>query len=149
VLKFYDEFSAGAPDELALSPLWEPCPDGTKAVVHPICFSGPANVGEQILQPLRTLLHGSLIKFRSCPPRPYKASLRTSIHGLRNYWKMAYLKDLSKDAIGVMTELYSRVPAPYTHIVIYTLGGALSRVPASETAVAYRDARHAVIAIGM
>jgi FAD/FMN-containing dehydrogenase len=39
--------------------------------------------------------------------------------------------------------------APHTHIVVYTLGGAMSRVPSEETAVAYRDARHAVIAIGM
>ena len=69
--------------------------------------------------------------------------------GLRNYWKMVYLKELSNGGIRTMTELYSRVPAPHSHIVLYTLGGALSRVPGGETPVAYRDARHAAIAIGM
>lgn len=33
--------------------------------------------------------------------------------------------------------------------MVYTLGGALSRVSVDETAAVYRDARHAVIAIGM
>jgi hypothetical protein len=44
---------------------------------------------------------------------------------------------------------YARVPAPLTHIVIYTLGGAVSRVAPDSAAVGRRDARHAAIAIGM
>jgi FAD/FMN-containing dehydrogenase len=150
VLKFYDEFSAGAPDELGALAALGTLPDGTKAVVHPICYSGPVNVGEQVLQPLRTFTSPIADQIQAMPYTAVQSIVENfNPRGLRNYWKMVYLKELSSEAIRIMTELYARVPAPYTHIVIYTLGGALSRVPAAETAVAYRDARHAVIAIGM
>jgi hypothetical protein len=69
--------------------------------------------------------------------------------GLRNYWKTVYLSELTADAAAILTEMYSCVPAPHSHIVLYTLGGAVSRVPAEQSAVACRDARHALIIIGM
>jgi FAD/FMN-containing dehydrogenase len=69
--------------------------------------------------------------------------------GLRNYWKTSYLRDLPEEAIDTLIERYARVPSPWTHVVLYTLGGAVARVPGDRTAVAYRDARHALVLIGM
>ena len=69
--------------------------------------------------------------------------------GLRNYWKTCYLNELSDEAIRIMVQHYATVPSPYSHVVVYTLGGAVSRVANEETAVAYRDARHALVMIGM
>jgi hypothetical protein len=54
VLKFYDEFSAAAPEELGVLAALATLPDGTKAVVHPVCYSGPLDRGDQVLRPLRT-----------------------------------------------------------------------------------------------
>lgn len=150
VLRFYDEFSASAPDELGVLAALGTLPDGTKAVVHPICYSGPLDAGERALEPLR--------KFTSPIMDQVQAMAYTSVQslvenfnrrGLRNYWKMVYVKELNDRAIEIMTEMYARNRAPHTHIVVYTFGGAVSRVPPEETAVAYRDARHALIAIGM
>lgn len=149
-LKFYDEFSAAAPDEVGVLAALGTLPDGTKAVVHPACYVGSVKQGEQILHPLRTRATPMVDQIQTMPYTALQSIVENfNPRGKRNYWKMVYLKELSDEAIGIMTEMYARVPAPFTHIVVYTLGGALSRVPADETAVAYRDARHAVIAIGM
>ena len=40
-------------------------------------------------------------------------------------------------------------PSSYTHVVFYTLGGAVARVPTDDTAVGNRDARHALLIVGM
>ena len=69
--------------------------------------------------------------------------------GLRNYWKTSYLKELGDDAIGAMVERQATAPSPYAHAVVYTLGGAVGRIGRQETAVAYRDARHALLVVGM
>ncbi len=150
VLSFYDQFSAEAPDELGLLAVVATLPDGTKAVVNLVCHSGPIDAGEQVLRPLRTFGTPMVDQIQAMPYTAVQSIVENfNPRGLRNYWKTMYLENLTDDAIAVMTELYSRVPAPMSHLVVYTLGGAVSRVPADRTAVAYRDARHVVIAVGM
>ena len=150
VLAFYDEYTASAPDELGLLAALGTLPDGTKAIVHPTCYSGDIAKGEALLRPLRTFTAPLADQLQ---PLPYTAVQSIVEHfnppGRRNYWKMVYLNELPSDAIAVMTDMYARVPAPLTHIVIYTLGGAVSRVAPDSAAVGRRDARHAAIAIGM
>jgi FAD/FMN-containing dehydrogenase len=150
MLKFYDEFSASAPDELGVVAVLATLPDGNKAVVNLACYSGQIDAGEEALRPLRTFTTPLADQIQ---PMAYTAiqSIPENFNprGMRNYWKTVYLRELSNEAISRMTELYERVPAPMTHVVVYTLGGAVARVPAEETAVSYRDARHALIVIGM
>ncbi len=150
VLAFYDEFASSAPDELGVLAAVGTLPDGTKAVVHPTCYAGDVTTGEKVLEPLRTFATPLADQLQ---PLPYTAVQSIVEHfnpsGKRNYWKMVYVDELPAEAIAVMTEMYERVPAPLTHIVIYTLGGAVSRMPRDSAAVGRRDARHAAIAIGM
>jgi FAD/FMN-containing dehydrogenase len=150
MLRFYDEFAAEAPDELGVIAVLGTLPDGTKALVNLACYSGAIEAGEAALRPLREFTTPMADQIQ---PMPYTAAQSIvenfNPRGMRNYWKMVYLRELSDEAIARMTDLYSRVPAPLTHVVVYTLGGAVSRVPAEQTAVSYRDARHALIAIGM
>lgn len=150
VLAFYDEFTTSAPDELGVLAALGTLPDGTKAVVHPTCYAGDVTRGEHVLRPLRTFTTPLADQLQ---PLPYTAVQSIVEHfnppGRRNYWKMVYLNELPTEAIAVMTEMYARVPAPLTHIVIYTLGGAVSRAAPDSGAVGRRDARHAAIAIGM
>lgn len=150
VLKFYEEFSLSAPDELGMLAALGTLPDGTKAVVHPVCYSGALAAGERALEPLRKFMRPLADQVQAMPYTTVQSIVENfNPRGLRNYWKMVYLKDLSEAAIEMLTDMYAWNRAPFTHIVIYTLGGAVCRVKADETAVAYRDARHAVIAIGM
>ena len=150
LLRFYHEFTSDAPDELGSVAVLATLPDGTKAVVLLLGYNGPVDQGERVLRPLRTF--GSPLEDQ-IGPLPYTA-LQSIVEnfnppGLRNYWKTSYLKELGDEAIDVMVERYATAPAPYTHVVLYTLGGAVSRVGKDETAVAYRDARHAFLVVGM
>ncbi|MBL8216869.1 MAG: FAD-binding oxidoreductase [Bryobacterales bacterium] len=149
-LRFFDTFNSSAPDHLGVLAAIATLPDGTKSVVHLVCHSGPSADAEAEVKPLRTNIQPLMDQVG---PVPYTA-LQSIVenfnpHGMRNYWKTVYLNDLTDEAISTMTELYGRVPAPLTHIVLYALGGAIARVDADATAVSHRDARYAAIAIGM
>lgn len=150
-LRLYDNLMATAPDELSGIAVLGTLLDGTKAALYLPCWSGPVEEGERLLQPLRA--YGPPITDQVAP-MPYSA-LQSIVEnfnprGMRNYWKTHYLKDLPDEAIRTMVELYKSVPAPYTHIVVYSIGGgAVSRVGNDETAVSYREMRYALVVIGM
>ena len=150
MLRFYDDFVASAPDELGVVSVLGTLPDGTKASVNLACYAGDLEQGEKALRPLRTFTTPMADQIQ---PMPYTAAQSIvenfNPRGMRNYWKMVYVRELNEDAIARMTEMYARVPAPMSHIVVYSFGGAVARVDDDATAVANRQARHAVIAIAM
>jgi FAD/FMN-containing dehydrogenase len=150
VLKAYDEFTGRAPDELGSLAALATLPDGTKAVAILLVYAGPLSRGEEVIAPLRKL--GPLLADQ-VGPMPYTAAQSIAENfnprGLRNYWKTAYVAGLNDSLIAAMVERHARAPSPWTHQVIYTLGGAVARVGPDETAVSYRDARHVFVAIGM
>jgi hypothetical protein len=149
-LKIYREFTASAPDDVGPLAVLATLPDGTKAAVALLCYSGARDEGERVLRPLRAFGPPIADQVSVMPYTALQSIVENfNPRGLRNYWKTLYLKDLSDDAINVMVDRYATVPAPHTHLVIYTLGGALSRVDPDETAVEYRDARHAFLIVGM
>jgi len=69
--------------------------------------------------------------------------------GLRNYWKTSFMEKVVDDAASVMVEQFMSSPSPYTHVVLYTQGGAMARVDPETTAVENRHARHAFLTVGM
>ncbi len=150
LLKFYNEFTVSAPDELGPLAVLATLPDGTRAAVTLLCYDGAASEGERLLRPLRTFGPPLADQVTVMPYTALQSIVENfNPRGLRNYWKALYLKELTDDAINVMVEQYATVPAPNTHVVLYTLGGAMGRVGADETAVEYRDARHAFLIVGM
>lgn len=150
ILKSYDEFVGTAPDELGCVVVLATLPDGRKAVGFLLAYHGPLERGEDVIRPLRSF-GGLLADEVTVMPYPAIQSIAENFnpHGLRNYWKTAYLGTLSEDAINIMAEYHARVPSPLTHQVLYPLGGAVGRVGKDDTAVACRDARHVFIVIGM
>src|SRR5262249_4314278 len=60
--------------------------------------------------------------------------------GLRNYWKSAYLDDLSDEAIDVLIRAAGEARSPFSAIHVHQLGGAVARVAADATAFAHRSA---------
>jgi FAD/FMN-containing dehydrogenase len=148
-LEFYDGFAASAPEELGLIAFLGTLPDGTKAAGMLLAYNGPIEEGEKALKPLRSL--GPFVD--QVAPMPYTAvqSIAENFNprGLRNYWKTSYLAEMKSDAIDAMIERHMRAPSPFTHQILYTFGGAVARIPDGDTAVSYRNARHAFIAIGV
>jgi FAD/FMN-containing dehydrogenase len=149
-LRLYREVTSTAPDELGSLVALGTLPDGTQAAVLLVGYSGPMADGEKLLRPLREF--GPPLADQ-LGPSPYTALQGISEHfnprGYRNYLKTNYLKDLSDDAIDIMVERYTSVPAPFTHIVVEHMGGAVSRMDQQATAYNYRDAQYNFLIVGI
>ena len=99
-----------------------------------LCYSGASAGGERLLRPLRNFGPPIADQVSVMPYTAVQGIVENfNPRGLRNYWKTLYMKKLTDDAIKVMVECYSTVPSPNTHVVLYTLGGAVARVAADET----------------
>jgi FAD/FMN-containing dehydrogenase len=150
IFRIYRDVTSAAPDEVNLIFALATLPDGTQAAAVLGCYAGSVADGERVLGPLRAsvpLLADQL------GPIPYTAlqSIPENFNppGMRNYWKSDYLTQLSDDAIDLLVEEYPSVPAPYTHLIIEQMGGAVSRIREDDTAVSHRDARYNAAIIGM
>jgi len=149
-LKFYDEYVEEAPDALGTVAALATLPDGTKVVVNLVCYSDDVRTGERLVQPLRNFATPIADQIQvMLYPAVQSIAEHFNPRGMRNYWKMVYLREITNEACALLADLYETVPSPQSHIVVYTLGGAVSRVPSDQSAVSYRDARHALIVIGM
>jgi FAD/FMN-containing dehydrogenase len=149
-LRLYREVTSTAPDELGSLVALGTLPDGTQAAVLLVGYSGPIADGEKLLRPLREF--GPPLADQ-LGPSPYTALQGISEHfnprGYRNYLKTNYLKELSDDAIDIMVERYTSVPAPFSHIVVEHMGGAVSRIEQHATAYNYRDAQYNFLIVGI
>jgi FAD/FMN-containing dehydrogenase len=149
-LRRYREVTSTAPDELGSLVALGTLPDGTQAAVLLVGYSGPIADGEKLLRPLREF--GPPLADQ-LGPVPYTALQSISEHfnprGYRNYLKTNYLMGLSDDAIDILVERYASVPAPFTHVVVEHMGGAVSRMDRDATAYNYRDAQYNFLIVGM
>ncbi len=145
VLRFYREFTQSAPEELTAYAALMHMPDGTPAVALIACYCGDLIQGEKVVKPLRTF--GSPI-VDAIQPMPFP-QMQTSLdagfpEGNHNYWKSTFLRELSDDAIGVLVQHANRATSPLSGVTIEYYGGAASRIAASETAFAQRQAQYSV-----
>ncbi len=69
-------------------------------------------------------------------------------HGRRYYTKSGYFKSLSDHALDVMVESLATVPSPTTQIELAYLGGAASRVAATQTAFGDRSSPYVLNLLG-
>ncbi|HSF32503.1 MAG TPA: FAD-binding oxidoreductase [Candidatus Tectomicrobia bacterium] len=149
-LRRYREVTSAAPDELGSLVALGTLPDGTQAAVLLVGYSGSIADGERLLAPLREF--GPPLADQ-VGPAPYAALQGISEHfnprGYRNYLKTNYLKSLSDEAIDLLVDSYANVPAPFTHIVVEHMGGAVSRIDRNATAYNYREAQYNFLIVGM
>jgi FAD/FMN-containing dehydrogenase len=152
----YRDLMANAPDEVggALAFLTAPpepfVPEearGKPMVAIIVAYTGDAEEGERVLQPLRDL--GPAMDMVA--PIPYLAVQKLiepgNQPGHRHYWKADLLDDLPDDAIDTIAEFGLRMTSPLTVMLFQPLGGAVARVPASATALGRRDAAWAYHAL--
>jgi FAD/FMN-containing dehydrogenase len=149
-LRLYRDVTSTAPDEFGSLVALGTLPDGTQAAVLLVGYNGSTADGEKLLRPLREF--GPPLADQVAPV-PYAALQGISEHfnprGYRNYLKTNYLKDLSDDAIDILVERYMSVPAPFSHIVVEHMGGAVSRMDQQATAYNYRDAQYNFLIVGI
>jgi FAD/FMN-containing dehydrogenase len=140
-IKFYDEFSRRAADELSVDAALVTLPTGERAFSISACYIGPAEAAEKALTPL--LKFGSPID-SSFAARPYleiqAAGDSLFPRGRRYYWKAQFLHEIGDGAIDALLEIYPQAPSPAALLVFQQVGGAIARVAPSESPYANRDA---------
>ncbi|HLV97539.1 MAG TPA: FAD-binding oxidoreductase [Ktedonobacterales bacterium] len=150
VLHFYRRFLATAPDELTTIMIFATTPEGQQIIGIAACYAGPVEQGEAVLRPLKEF-GPSVMDMMG--PLPYTALQQandpTAPAGLHNYWKAAFLHDLSDAAMDTMIEYATKATSPLSMIHLHQLGGAMNRVAADATAFGYRNEGFVVNIIGM
>jgi len=136
-LRFYRDFAATAPDEIASYAGLLTTPDGMKVVALVAAYIGPVDDGERALQPLRAF--GPPVA-DLIAPTPY-VTLQTTFDasfpaGRRSYEKSTFVTELGDAAIDALVEEARRVPSMASIIIVEHHGGAIRRV--AEDATAFR-----------
>jgi FAD/FMN-containing dehydrogenase len=140
-IKFYHEFSRRAADALSVDAALVTLPTGERAFSISACYIGHPEAGKDALDPL--LNFGSPID-SSIAVRPYlqiqSAGDSLFPRGRRYYWKAQFLREISDGAIDALLEIYPKAPTPSALLIFQQVGGAIARVPSSESPYANRDA---------
>jgi FAD/FMN-containing dehydrogenase len=142
-LRFYYEFSSGAPDELATTASVGRDAKGRPVVSITVCYCGRLNDGERTLEPLRNFGNPVNAEIRPLPYLAWQSSHDGGTPvGRQHYWKSSFLKDVSDGAIEVMLDFAATSPSPYTGIGLQQMTGVASRVDSRATAFAHRDRQY-------
>ena len=142
-LRLYAEFSARAPDTLNIDAALITMPDGNHGFAISAFYAGPMDEAERVLQPLRQAIPP--VTDRIAPisyVQLQKAGDASFPRGHRFYWKAQFLRQITEAAADALIDQFPSVPSPRSFFVFQQVGGAISRVPATATAYANRDAAY-------
>jgi FAD/FMN-containing dehydrogenase len=139
VLRRYRDLATSASDELTMFATLMTSPEGVPIVAVLPAYNGAAPMGEAAIQPLRDL--GPVAD--QVAEMPYTA-LQSMLDegfpsGLNVYWHSDFLSGLPDEAIDTMIDAFRSVTSPLSALLIEQVGGAVSRIPADETAYSQRD----------
>ena len=147
---FYRELTQGAPDELTayLSLFASPDEPAETMLAMVACHCGEPASAEADLKPLRQFgpPAADLIQ-----PMPYPVinTLNDAGYprGAFNYWKSAFLNDLSDASLEIMVDAMRRCPSPMSGLGIVPYLGAVARVEAAATAFAHRAPGYSLLIV--
>jgi FAD/FMN-containing dehydrogenase len=144
------DYTQQAPDEVTSEILLWSIPDipdfleelrGEPTVVVAAMYSGPAEVGERALRPLRAF-GTPLMDLSGTQPNTAAQSDFDAFfpEGLLYYWKSLYLDHLGDEVINARIVNAGNRPSPQTPLIVRHLGGAISRIAEEGTAYGNRTA---------
>ena len=159
ILRFYREYIADAPEQMGVFPAFQIAPPlpfipedrhGDTFIALVACWAGPVEEGGKAFQPFHDV---APVVAEHVGPMPYPA-LNSAFDGLypsglQHYWKAAFVKELTDDAIAAHETHGPDVPVVNSTVHIYPINGAAGRVAPDTTAFAYRDANFATVIAGM
>lgn len=150
VLRFYRDWAAHAPDELgtlALMRIAPPAPflpqeiHGRPVVGIAACYAGPVEEGARLLRAVREFGTPAADLIMPKPFMKHQALFDTANpSGRQYYWKSEYLFNISDDLIDTAIGYANQLSSPLSAVLLFQLGGAISRVDEHETAAGHRDA---------
>jgi FAD/FMN-containing dehydrogenase len=152
VLRFFRDFTASTPDELAAMAVFllaPPAPflpqelHGKPVLAIIVCYVGDVEEGERVVQPLRDL--GRQV-FDGIMPKPFTAH-NSSLDagqptGKHYYWKSEYATEIADDAIEILVASAANMTSPYSRLAVFQLGGAVKRYDEQAMAVSHRNAEY-------
>jgi FAD/FMN-containing dehydrogenase len=160
VARAYRDFIEQAPEQVCggLAMITAPPEDfvpeearGKPAVGIIFCYAGPPEEGEQHLERLRAVLPEPVLAM--VQPMPYVALQQMldagNPHGIREYFKIDWLGELSDEAIDTAVELAEAMPAPFAQVILAPMGGAVARTDNDALALSVPDAPWAYFALTM
>ncbi len=159
VLRYFRDFIRTAPREYGGFPAFQIAPPlpfvpehrvGEPFVAVVSCWTGDAAEGERILDGFRQIARPVA---EHVGPMPY-AALNSAFDGLvppglQHYWKAAFVRELTDEAIAAHMEHGPKVPTVNSTVHLYSINGAVHDVPADATAFGHRDASFAPVIAGM
>jgi FAD/FMN-containing dehydrogenase len=159
LLSFFRSYIADAPEQMGAFPAFQIAPPlpfipedrhGDTLIAMVTCWAGPLEEGEKALQPFHDV---APVVAEHVGPMPYPA-LNGAFDGLvppglQHYWKAAFVKELTDEAIKAHAQHGPDVPYVSSTMHIYPINGAAQRVPADATAFGHRDASFAMVIAGM
>jgi FAD/FMN-containing dehydrogenase len=160
IVRAYRDFMAQASDQVCgglamiTAPPEEFVPEearGKPAVGIVYCYVGPPEEGAEALRPLRESLPDPVLDM--VQPIPY-AALQQMLdagnpHGIREYFKVDYLRELPDEAIDVIVEQAESLPAPFGQLILAPMGGAVGKTDSSTRALTIPDAPWAYFCLAM
>jgi FAD/FMN-containing dehydrogenase len=150
ILPKWRDYMASAPDEVSGLAEFSTIPEdpaypeetwGTRVVALAAVYDGPAETGEAVTRPLRTL-GTPLLDFSGRMPYTTIQTLYDAIFPKgrdRCYWKSTYLKALDDDIIRDITAGLAKRPSDMSYASIWKFGGAVQRVKPDATAFGDRS----------
>jgi hypothetical protein len=159
LVRLYRDFIAQAPDQVCggLAMLTAPPEDfipeavrGQPAVGIVYCYIGPPEEGDEALRPIRESV-APIVDI--VQPMPYTALQQMldagNPHGIREYFKIDWLRELPNEAIDVIIEQAEELPAPFGQLILAPMGGAVARTDNSALALTVPDAPWAYFCLTM
>jgi FAD binding domain/Berberine and berberine like len=150
MLQFWRDFMADVPIELKWNidlrvapqtPEIPPKYRGRPIASSSLIWTGDCEAGKSYLQRALSLCDPEFVRTRVMPFLDLQTMADTSFpHGQRYYTKSGYFSSLDDATIDCLLDAVSSIPSAQTQIELAYLGGAASRVPASDTAFGDRSA---------
>jgi FAD/FMN-containing dehydrogenase len=158
VMHFFRDFVSTAPDELTCLAAFITAPpapfvpadlQGQPAIAIAVCYAGDLTEGQRAIQPLREFGPPSADVIGPMPYPVLQSLLDdTAPKGMQNYWKSAFVDDLSDAAIEVLVARAAAMLSPLAAIHIHHLAGAVRHVRSNATAFGNRNARFVLNIVG-
>ena len=159
ILRAYREIIADAPEELGAFPAFQIAPPlpfipedrhGDTLIAIVACWAGPLEEGENALKPFHDVAP-VVAEHVGLMPYPALNSAFDALlpPGMQHYWKAAFVKELTDDAIAAHVTHGPDVPFVSSTMHVYPINGAAHRVAPDATAFGHRDANFAMVIAGI